>query len=271
MRVEGLEDEAASAARSAYAVPALEKALDIIELLAVQSAGLTSSQIASALGRSVSEIFRILHCLNRRRIIERRQPGDRFLLTVRLLEMGLAHPPVDRLLTTAIPVMQEMAVEMYQTCHLAVHNGGHILIVAQVASPASIGFSSRRGARFPLTTSISGRVLLAFRKPVERQLWLREAAEDAPDHPPPPDLEERLEAIRRQGYELSQSPAAPGITDASAPIIDDSGDAVAALTVPYFATAETRVGLNELPLLLCKVARRISDELGGSRQHNHIG
>lgn len=263
MRDGTADDDNESPVRTAYAVPALEKALDIIELLAVRTGGLSGSQIAAALGRSVSEIFRILHCLDRRRVIERRQPGDRYVLTVRLLEMGLAHPPVDRLLTTAIPVMQEMAVEMYQTCHLAVHNGGHILIVAQVPSPASIGFYSRRGARFPLTASISGRVLLAFRSNVERRLWLREAAEDAPSHPPPDDLEAKLETIRRQGYELSRSPVSPGVVDASAPIIDDSGDAVAALTVPYFATAETRIELDELPGLLCRTAQRISEELGG--------
>jgi DNA-binding IclR family transcriptional regulator len=109
-------------------------------------------------------------------------------------------------------------------------------------------------------------VLLAFRTPVERRLWLREAIEDAQNHPPPADLEAKLELIRRQGYELSQSPVSSGVMDASAPIIDDSGDAVAALTVPYFATAETRIGLDELPELLCRAAGRISDELGGRRR-----
>ena len=46
--------------RKPYSAPALEKGLDILELLSKQEAGLTQSEISRALGRSVSEIFRML-------------------------------------------------------------------------------------------------------------------------------------------------------------------------------------------------------------------
>ncbi|MGI4831040.1 MAG: helix-turn-helix domain-containing protein, partial [Janthinobacterium lividum] len=49
-----------------YATPALEKGLDVIELLAHQSEGLTKSELARMLNRTVSEIFRMLLCLERR-------------------------------------------------------------------------------------------------------------------------------------------------------------------------------------------------------------
>jgi hypothetical protein len=48
---------------------------------------------------------------------------------------------------------------------------GFSAVVAQVLSPAPIGFTVRRGARFTLATGISGPVLLAYRKPVEFALW----------------------------------------------------------------------------------------------------
>ena len=53
-----------SAAR--YAAPALEKGLDILEAFASEPAGLTGSEVARRLGRSVGEIFRMLVCLERR-------------------------------------------------------------------------------------------------------------------------------------------------------------------------------------------------------------
>jgi DNA-binding CsgD family transcriptional regulator len=49
-----------------YAAPALEKGLDILELLAKQAEGLTRREIAERLGRSVSEIFRMIEALTRR-------------------------------------------------------------------------------------------------------------------------------------------------------------------------------------------------------------
>src|SRR5690349_16681852 len=57
-------DESARPAR--YAVPALEKGLDILELLASSPTGLNLTAIASGLGRSTGEIYRILQFLEAR-------------------------------------------------------------------------------------------------------------------------------------------------------------------------------------------------------------
>ncbi|HTF67711.1 MAG TPA: helix-turn-helix domain-containing protein [Edaphobacter sp.] len=46
--------------KNTYATPALEKGLDVIELLAHQPGGLTKSEISRELKRTVSEIFRML-------------------------------------------------------------------------------------------------------------------------------------------------------------------------------------------------------------------
>lgn len=49
-----------------YAVPALEKGLDVLELLATLSAPITPSQIAQRLGRSLQEVYRMVLALERR-------------------------------------------------------------------------------------------------------------------------------------------------------------------------------------------------------------
>lgn len=49
-----------------YTAPALEKGLDILERLSLSEAGLSLSEIARDLGRSVSEIFRMLVVLQQR-------------------------------------------------------------------------------------------------------------------------------------------------------------------------------------------------------------
>jgi hypothetical protein len=49
-----------------YTAPALEKGLDILERLSLSETGLSLSEIARDLGRSVSEIFRMLVVLEQR-------------------------------------------------------------------------------------------------------------------------------------------------------------------------------------------------------------
>ena len=58
-----------------YRAPALEKGLDILELLARATAPMTISQIASALGRSVSELFRMVIALEHRGYITQASEG----------------------------------------------------------------------------------------------------------------------------------------------------------------------------------------------------
>ena len=52
--------------RPKYAVPAVEKALDVLELLSAQAVPMTQAQLCRALGREPSELFRLLSALEAR-------------------------------------------------------------------------------------------------------------------------------------------------------------------------------------------------------------
>src|SRR5260370_20715485 len=67
-----------------YPTPALEKGLDILELFASEQQGLTKTDVARRLGRTVSEVFRMLLCLEERGYIARSKDGERFHLTLQL-------------------------------------------------------------------------------------------------------------------------------------------------------------------------------------------
>ena len=53
----------AEAERRIYAAPALEKGLDILEMLCKSEGALSQKEIAKQLGRSVGEIYRMVSCL----------------------------------------------------------------------------------------------------------------------------------------------------------------------------------------------------------------
>src|SRR3979490_687991 len=90
--------------RSRYTAPALEKGLDILELLASVSEALTHSEIASRLGRTLTEVFRMLVCLEERGYISRTGPDERYQLTLKLFEIVHHHHPLQRLIAQARPL-----------------------------------------------------------------------------------------------------------------------------------------------------------------------
>ncbi len=63
-----------------YRAPALDKGLDILELLAEEEAGLTQAEIAKRLDRGASEFYRMLDRLVKRGYVSR-MDGDRFALS----------------------------------------------------------------------------------------------------------------------------------------------------------------------------------------------
>lgn len=201
-----------------YAAPALEKGLDILELLADEASGLTQTQIAERLGRSHTEIFRMLLCLQRRGYLTRTTPGDAFALSAKLFALSHRHPPTRSLLELAWPVLKDVAVGLEQSCHLSIAYENQILVVAGAESPGPRSLSVRVGTRFDLTDTASGVVLMAWREPNDRA--------DA-------DFRSKLERVRRRGYEQYRSRSIRGVIDLSCPVRDASGTVVAAITVPY--------------------------------------
>src|ERR1043165_8966463 len=117
-----------------YRAPALDKGLDILELLAETEEGLSQAEIAKALDRSPNEIYRMLDRLVRRAYV-RRTAGDRYEITLKLFELAHARPPMHRLVSQALPVLRRFAREAEQAVHLVVHDRNILVVVAQVDSP----------------------------------------------------------------------------------------------------------------------------------------
>lgn len=246
-----------------YQAPALEKGLDIVELLAGEPSALGQNQIAMRLGRSASEIFRMLGVLERRGWIARDADGA-YASTLRLFELAHRQAPVNRLLSAALPEMRVLARATGQSNHLVVHHDRRILVVAQVDSPESMGFSVRQGAHFPFRADrVSPWVLAAFQSPARRAELIDEMRDGDPRAPSRAAIARRLELIRRRGYEQRRSHTLPGITDVCFPVLDHLGSAVATLAQPYLAQRDAAVGVPKARALMAAAAAAISRALGG--------
>lgn len=241
-----------------YAVPALDKALDVLELLADQKDGLSQGQISEAVGRSLSQIYRVLVALERRGYLYRDRASGLYFLSVRMFELAHRHEPLRGLVQIALPPMRWLADELQQSCNLGVLQAGRVLVLAQVESPASFGFRVRVGAEFPIDTA-TGHVLLAFRPESDAEAsaaWTSASGSLAA-------LRERLDRLREQGYDEIADSLQPGITDVAFPVVGRSGSAVAALTVPYVATNYSRRDLAAVRKAAATATRQMRDALCG--------
>ncbi len=246
-----------------YIAPAVEKGLDVLELLARSTGAMAQRQIAESLGRSVPEVYRVLASLERRGYILR-GPDDAYRLTMKLHELAVAYPPVSRLADVAAPILRQLATDTAQAFHIAVQDGTEIHVVLQVDSPAPIGFRVRLGGRNAIAKAASGRVLLAF-QPVDTRDWvLAKLADPACGTEAWRQLLRRIEAVGAARYEYRAEESLRGVVDVSFPIVDASGVALAALTMPFLSAHGQTVPLALASEMAFEAARKISAGLGGT-------
>lgn len=218
---------------SPYAAPALDKGLDILELLAAEQHALTLKAIAEALGRSKSEIFRMVMVLLERGYIARNAKTDAFSLTNRLFDLGLRTPRVRDLLTQAIPALVRLAEATDHSPHLVVLHRGETVVAAALPSRSDMSFMLRLGYRRVSVDATSGQVIIAFQPERLRRRLIAEARQHASAVISDLELEASLDRIRAQGHEMHPSRDFVGVTDICAPIIGPEGDAVASVIVSY--------------------------------------
>ena len=72
-----------------YRAPALEKGLDVIELLAAEKSPLNLSAISQRLGRSSGELFRMLQVLEFKGFITTADNGSGYVLTNKLFALAM--------------------------------------------------------------------------------------------------------------------------------------------------------------------------------------
>lgn len=247
---------------AAYAVPALDKGLDVLEALSAATVPQSLGELAAALNRSSSELFRMLNCLERRGYVAREPVGGRYTLTLRLFALAHAHSPVDQLLRAALVPMRRLVERTGESCHLGVLQQGQLLVIAQEESPRPVRISVAVGAAFDAVETASGRLLLAHLEDLARAAALaRSPAWQRASARARAALEKELASIVRCGLSLALDETHQGVRDASA-LVGRPGVATAALALPVLEPARGGPPAAELHAALRATAAEITAQLG---------
>ena len=241
-----------------YSAPALEKGLDIIELLSKSSIGFSQAEIAKELNRSVNEIYRMLNILVARKYIELDLDTDRYKLTFKLLQLSSQHQPIKNLMQKSLPMMREVAQLCNHSVHLSIYYAGKLLVIGQVDSPSSFNYSVTTGSNFDLLETSSGRVILAFQTVEERQRRLERRKlfmklQKKKYNSTYNVLEKKFSSkiiheITKNKCEVVKSLQVNGVTNISVPVFDHTNQAIAAVTIPFLQRIK-KDSLNDMSLI----------------------
>lgn len=249
-------------AATRYSAPALEKGLDILELLAGEEDGLTQNEVALRLGRTAGQIFRMLEVLARRDYIRRSTLDGRYRLSLRVFELGHRHPPIRRLLEAALAEMRRFAEDTSQSAHICVYFDRRLVVIARAEGAGPLDFGVRLGAHFPFRPDrVSAKILSAFEDPGGLTPMRSEMMQGLGA-----DLRQRLDAqlrlIRRKGYAREPSTTTFGVTEIGHPVFDASGTVIASLAVPYLRMRDNPTGIEATRRRAGEAATAISRRLG---------
>ena len=258
-----------SSTKREYSAPALEKGLDIIELLANEPSGLSLTAIAQKLNRSVGQIFRMLFVLEQRGYLTIDPSSENHKLSFRLFEIAHRHTPIKRLSAAAGPVIRSLARSLHQSLHIAMYYRGCCIIMVQQASPGPTGFNVRLGTEIQLLKSCSGHVLLAFSDDETRERMLSETAPTERHLVGKKELNAILKRVREQGFERQDSAITYGVKDIGFPVYDFDNQVVATLTCPFLERIDgsNPVDLEEAIEMLGESSTAISQGLGHVDSH----
>lgn len=219
--------------KTKYAAPALDKGLDIIEYLSTSGdEGENLTSIASGIGKSNNEIFRMVAVLEERGFVDRMPESDRYMLSDKLFQLGLSRPKKKNLIKLVTPAMENFAHECENACHLSIKSGSDVVVVSRVESPLDVGIAVRIGHRLPLARAPSGRCIVAFSRDDQiRQIVADVKASEGVKSAK--EFQSAISQIQRIGYSIMKDGFSVGVTGLSAPILDvDTGQCVAAITSP---------------------------------------
>lgn len=151
-----------------YSAPALGKGLDILEFLAGSEGRITLTDLATALNKSVSEIFRCVYVLEQRGYVSIGNGG--IVATRKVFDLSLDTPIARDLLEIAYPEMINLNRLTLQSSYLTVASGNHVVVIASQAAPSPFGVDTRLGARLPFD-SAAGYVHFTAGTKAEKTKW----------------------------------------------------------------------------------------------------
>jgi DNA-binding IclR family transcriptional regulator len=242
-------------------VRAVERALQLIDVVARSRLPLSVTDLSRALALAPSTIHRLLQTLSAQGYVMQYPESKRYGVGRGVSEIGRALVLRHDLALRARPHLEELAAATGETANLAVLYGSNAIYLSQVESPSLIRVAGNLGYAAPLHASAVGKVYLADFEPgmvadvaahtgLERYTDRTISSLEA--------LQGELALVNAQGYAVDDEEREPGVRCIAAGVRGSSGTVVSAISISGPTSRVTPERVPALAGLVVEAARRLS-------------
>lgn len=250
-----------------YRINSIDKAIDLLELLAEKPLGLL--ELAERLNRPKSSLYRIITTLEDRGYITRNEENEKYCIGLKALELTKKLLENNTLNNLSRFEMQRLVEQTGESVNLGVLSGDEILYVAVLEGTHQLKFTETVGSKAPLHATAIGKAIAAHLSE-EKLSRLLEKKEFIKFTPNTIDSEEKfrkeLKIVRETGYALDDEEIATGARCIAAPIFNMFGRVEAALSISGAIHRLSDEKLDELSQLVISATQNISLKLGFNNQ-----
>lgn len=243
--------------------PAVLRGLDVLELFLTEPGPLIGAEVARLTGHPRASVHELLTTLESRRYLTRDESGA-YSLGPSVLRLGNTYRDSMSLPRLGLRIAQEMVARHGETINVGTLSGPDIVYLVKVDSPHPVRLVSRIGGSLPAATTAVGKALLAWLPEPELDALL---AFDLPQLTPrtltdPDRIRAQLAEVRETGVAFETGESTPGVTCAGAPVRDETGAVVAALSVSVPDLRWGQAGPEHWAAVVREGADALSFELG---------
>ncbi|MBI4773851.1 MAG: IclR family transcriptional regulator [Deltaproteobacteria bacterium] len=246
--------------------PAVDRAMDVIELMASTERDLSLSEILEKTRIPRQSLIRILHTLCDRGVLDRIGQRGGYRLGMRLLYLGHRLKDKIQLRSQAWPSMQQLAQVTHKTIELSTFDRDQLILIEQIEGTEGVRLYSRVGSAFPYLHAVSvGKVYLAHMDPDKRRNVLQKIGLPQVTEHTITDLdklEEELQKIRENGYAFEDQELRKGVRRVAAPIYDFKDDIAGGLSIAATILSFELKDVDALGRLTVETASEISRNMG---------
>ncbi len=229
-----MSEAVSSPAKNTGTIQVIERMMSLLDALAATPDAASLKQLAQVTELHPSTAHRILAAMSAARFVERQDAGT-YRLGIRLLELGGIVKSRINMREVALPFMQELHEKIGEAINLGSRHDDEIVYLERTSSGrALVRVVYLVGGRAPLHLTSLGKLFLAAESPQQVRDYAKRTG--LPGKTPHSlttlgALEKELDKVRRHGIAFDDEEAELGLKCVAAPIHDDAGDVVAALSV----------------------------------------
>lgn len=245
-------------------VQSIDRALDIIEVLAEEQDGLGVTELANRVKLHKSTAHRLLSTLVRRNYVEKTEAGM-YRIGLKLIEAVSCHINSLELQTEARPYIVDIISHLGLTSHLGILDGRDVVYIEKMDVISTVKMYSQIGARVHAYCSALGKCLLSSYSKQELDFLMKECSfrKLTPNTiASMEDFHEEMAKVRRQGWALDDEEFEIGYRCIGAPVYDYRGDVIAAIS----ASGDIRIlkddRIEDTAEYVKQVAKKLSRSMG---------